>query len=53
VLRGLVGGKIDLVPEPDGSLWAVYGLSRMALLEAVAGQSGSGGATPLLIVRVA
>jgi site-specific DNA recombinase len=44
VLRGLVGGKIDLVTEPDGSLWAVYGLNLAALLEAaVAGQCGSGG----------
>ena len=43
VLRELIGGKIDLVPEADGSLWAVYGLQRMALLEALAGQAGSGG----------
>lgn len=44
VLRALVGGKIDLVHEPDGSLWAVYGLNPAALLEeAVAGQNGSGG----------
>jgi hypothetical protein len=35
LIRELIGGKIDLVPEADGSLWAAYGLQKMALLQAL------------------
>lgn len=36
------GGRIDLVAEPDGSLFAEFGLQKVALLRAI-GTYGSGG----------
>lgn len=41
-LRQLVGGRITLRPEADGSLWAEYGLRKTALIQAC-GTYGSGG----------
>jgi hypothetical protein len=46
ILRDLFGGKIRLVPGPEGSLWAEYGLHPAALLKGSAvgaGTCGSGG----------
>ena len=46
ILRELFGGKIRLVPEADGALWAEYNLRPAALLKAAGasvGSSGSGG----------
>ena len=34
ILRDLFGGKIRLVPESDGSLWAEYALRPSVLLKA-------------------
>ena len=42
ILRELFGGRIDLKPEPDGSLLAEYGVQPAASLNAV-GNRGSGG----------
>jgi hypothetical protein len=41
IVRELLGGKVQLVPGEDGSLWAEYGLNMSALLQA-AGTSGRG-----------
>ena len=32
IVRDLLGGKVDLVPGEDGSLWAEYGLHVAARL---------------------
>jgi len=42
ILEDLFGGKVRLVPKPDGSLWAEYALQPAALLKGV-GTDGSGG----------
>lgn len=42
ILRDLFGGKIRLVPEPDGGLTAHWNLHREALLKGL-GTYGSGG----------
>lgn len=42
IVRELLGGKVDLVPGEDGSLWAEYGLHMAALLQG-AGGAGTGG----------
>lgn len=39
IVRELLGGKVDLVPGEDGSLWAEYSLHKAALLQG-AGTSG-------------
>jgi hypothetical protein len=41
IVRDLLGGKVDLVPGEDGSLWAEYGLHLAALLQG-AGTCGRG-----------
>lgn len=41
IVRELLGGKVDLVPGKDGSLWAEYGLHMAALLQG-AGTGGRG-----------
>lgn len=41
IVRDLLGGKVDLVPGEDGSLWAEYGLHMAALLQG-AGTCGRG-----------
>ena len=41
IVRELLGGKVDLVPGEDGSLWAEYGLHMAALLQG-AGTCGLG-----------
>jgi site-specific DNA recombinase len=41
IVRELLGGKVDLVPGEDGSLWAEYGLHMAALLQG-AGTCGRG-----------
>ena len=38
-----VGGRVDLQPEPDGSLWAVGQIQPDALLRQAVGNGGSGG----------
>ena len=41
IVRELLGGKVELVPGEDGSLWAEYGLQMTALLHG-AGTCGRG-----------
>jgi site-specific DNA recombinase len=41
IVRELLGGKVELVPGEDGSLWAEYGLHMTALLQG-AGTCGRG-----------
>lgn len=41
IVRELLGGKVELVPGEDGSLWAEYGLHMTALLQS-AGTGGRG-----------
>lgn len=41
LVRELLGGKVDLVPGEDGSLWGEYGLHMAALLQG-AGTGGRG-----------
>jgi hypothetical protein len=42
IVRELLGGKVELIPGEDGSLWAEYGLHMAALLQG-AGGAGTGG----------
>ena len=41
IVRELLGGKVELVPGENGSLWAEYGLHMTALLQG-AGTCGRG-----------
>jgi hypothetical protein len=41
IVRELLGGKVQLVPGEDGTLWAEYGLQMSALLQG-AGTGGRG-----------
>ena len=41
IVRELLGGKVELVPGEDGSLWAEYGLQMSALRQS-AGTCGRG-----------
>lgn len=41
IVRDLLGGKVDLTPGEDGSLWAEYGLHMSVLLQG-AGTGGRG-----------
>ncbi len=42
IVRDLLGGKVDLVPGEDGSLWAEYGLNMAALLQAAQAEGTAG-----------
>jgi len=56
VLRELfVGGKVDLTPGPDGSLWATGALQPATLPRPAVGNGGSGGEIPSIqsLVKVA
>mgnify|MGYP001259338170 CR=1 FL=1 len=45
ILREMFNGRIDLRPEPDGTLWAVGSVQPGAMLQVV-GNRGSGGVIP-------
>lgn len=42
ILKELIPDRIRLMPRPDGTLWAKFGLQPAALLSAVAGERGRG-----------